>query len=82
MKTITQAEIAKILNRSQSFVSKRLTKNSLRAYEVKLLSDTLNIPFSAFIVEEEQIKYLGKSYIENDTKNNNTKSTTDNKEEV
>lgn len=74
MKTITQAEIAKILNRSQSFVSKRLTKNSLRAYEMKLLSDTLNIPFSAFIVNEEQIKYLGKSYIENNTKNSDITS--------
>lgn len=77
MKTITQAEIAKILNRSQSFVSKRLSNNSLRACEIKLLSDTLEVPVAAFIQEEEQIKYLGKSFInstENDTKQPSSES--------
>ena len=69
MKTITQYEIAKILERSQSFVSKRLRKNELRGYEIKLLSKKLKVPAEAFFDKDAQVKYLGKSYLqENDTK--------------
>jgi len=73
MKTINQAVIAKILNRSQSFVSKRLSKNSLRGFEILKLSSELEVPATAFFEEDAQIKYLGKSYIqENDTKKHST----------
>jgi len=85
MKTITQEKIAKILNRSQSFVSKRLTKNSLRGFEIKLLSKALEVPAVAFIDSQEQIKYFGKSFInsnENDTTKDNHKSNTNPNEKV
>ena len=69
MKTITQSEIARILNRSQSFVSKRLSKNALRGFEIIKLSNALKVPAETFFNEDAQIKYLGKSYLqENDTK--------------
>ncbi len=68
MKTITQYEIAKTLDRSQSFVSKRLRNNALRGFEIKLLSEKLKIPPKAFFDKDAQVKYLGKSYIqENNT---------------
>jgi len=68
MKTITQSKIAKILNRSQSFVSKRLSKNALRGFEILKLSKELNIPAETFLDADLQIKYLGKSYLqENNT---------------
>ncbi len=70
MKTITQSDMAKILNRSQSFVSKRLSKNSLRGFEIIKLSKTLKVPAETFFDEDAQVKYFGKSYIQE----NNTKS--------
>ena len=64
MKHITQNEIAKILKRSQSFVSKRLSNNSLRGYEIVQLSKSLKVPEEAFFKKDAQIKHLGKSYLQ------------------
>jgi len=76
MKQITQLKIAEILNRSQSFVSKRLSNNSLRGFEILKLSNELKVPIKAFVDENAQIKYLGKSYIrEHNTKQSNTIAT-------
>jgi len=75
MKKITQQQIAKKLTRTQSYVSKRLKTNSLKGYEIKLLSEKLNVPASVFYDKEEQPKYLTKLFIQdNNTSNSNNKS--------
>lgn len=74
MKKITQADIATELNRSQSFVSKRLSANALRGHEILKLSKSFHVPASAFYDQDAQKKHLGKLYIQD----NNTANKTNN----
>ena len=73
-KNITQTLIAKKLERSQSFVSKRMSSNTLRGNEILILSQKLKVPASAFYDPVAQEKHLGKLYIQdNDTKSQTKK---------
>ena len=64
MSKINQQQIANVLNVKQGTVSKYLNqKLSIKLIDAVRVSEALKVPIRIFIDSEVQIKFFGKSYI-------------------
>jgi transcriptional regulator with XRE-family HTH domain len=65
MKLITQKQIAIILSKETASVSRYLTgKRAIKLTDALLVSKELDVPIEIFTDAQLQLKYFGKSYID------------------
>jgi predicted transcriptional regulator len=77
MEKITQSKIKEVLQCETATVSRYLSgKRDIKLNQALKVKETLQVPVEIFVDPSLQIKYFGKSFIKNDTKNSGSCATT------